>query len=273
MKGRCLKLNEVFMVDETRKVDHTRDDRMRDMSKEPVRPRPKETEFDKALEKSRMSQQLMPQTQPQSKTATEEAIREVFKREDRRGDDQRQGDKDEEKDGRDSRQKSDRPQGKIAEQKVIAKGKMTRQGSGSGGGREGGGYGASGSKRDFDRLSMKLEARSIPIDLQGKFAQKLAQTMKGTHGAHLILSQQILNKIVQYVRIGINEKGEKEMQLDLHERIFRGLKLRVVARAGKVAVYFRTSDANGRAVFKKNSDAIRATLSKKGIEVDEIVVS
>lgn len=261
------------MADESKRIDQARDDRIRDMTKEPAKIRPKETDFDKILEKSRMAAPLASSSQTQSKTLTEDAIREAAKREDRQGE-ERKRDEDEDKGGKNFRQKGERSDHKVTDQKVIAKGRLKQDGGGSGGEDRRGGYGTSSGRRETSRVLTKSSAKSLPVDLQEKFAAKLARSAKGADGTdHAALSQQVINKIVQFVRIGLNRKGEKEIQLDLSEKIFRGLKLRVIARGGKVGVLFRTADSKGKAAFEKNTDAIRDALAKKGIEVDEILVS
>lgn len=259
-------------IDESKRVERTRDERIRDQGREPLKQRPKETDFDRTLERSRLASQLSPQAQQASKTATSEAIREAVKREDRQSDERKQ-EEGEGKEGRDSGQKGEKAQGKVAEQKVIAKGRLKDQGGGGGEGGRQGGFGGEGGRRDVSRLLAKSSVKSVPVDLAGKFAAQFAKSLKASGAGETVIPQQVLNKIVQYVRIGINRKGEKEMQIDLHEKIFRGLKLRVLARGGKVAVHFRTSDTKGREVFEKSKDAIRRALTKKGIDVDEIVVS
>ena len=258
------------MAEEISRAERARQERAPERPKLQPQPKPKESDFNRALEKSRLASQLTPQTGTQSKATTERAIRQVVKQEDRRGEDRRRDD-DERDEGRDSRSKGKRSQGKVAGQKVVAKGTL-KQSSGGAGGR--GAFGQTLGRKSMVRVLTKAGVKSIPIDLQTRFAARLAQAMKGATAAEqAALSQKILNLLVQYVRVGINKKGEKEIQVDLHERIFRGLKLRVVARNGKVAVHFKTSDAQGRRALEGNTSALRDALSKKGIEVDEIAVS
>lgn len=262
--------NGVTMVDEAKRSERVRDDRIQGVAREQMRPRPKETDFDKVLEKSRLASQLAPQQQTQSKTVTEEAIREAAKRQDREGDERKKDDDGES--NRDTRQKGEGTEAKVADQKVIAKGRLKQQSGG--GGQDHGGADAQTGRRQMARLLARAQVKSVPLDLQDKFAARLREATMGAGAAHQVnLPQQVLNKIVQYVRVGINRMGEKEIQMDLHERIFRGLKLRVIARDGKVGIHFRAADARGRKVFERNRDAIRDALTKKGIAVDEIVVS
>lgn len=259
-------------VDDSKKVDAARQDRTRDVSREQPRIRPKETDFDRVMERSRTASQLMPQQQGQSKTITEEAIKEAAKHQDRQGEDGRrdEGDK---KDRRESKQRGERSEGKITGDKVVAKGQLKGFGQGMGGGREDGRGGFT-AKRSLSQALAKHGAKSVPTDLKGEFAARLSQTLKSSEAQQGVLTQQVLNKIVQYVKIGINRKGEKEIQLELNEKIFRGLKLCVTAHeGGKVGVRLNTADETGRSVLKKNLAAIKDALKKRGIEVDEIVIS
>ena len=255
-------------VDDTKKVDSARQDAVRQDLKERPKARPAEpTEFDKVLERGKLAQQLSPQKQQGAKTSTDEAIREVVKHQEREQEGRR--DEDQKKDGREGRDRGERAEARATDGKVLAKNR-TKQDGGGGGGREG--FGGTAGKRQLARALARQGVKSVPVDLSSRFAGRLSQAMKGTQ-APQVLTQQVLTKIVQFVRIGINRKGEKEIQLDLHERIFRGLKLRVIARGGKVAVHFRTPDPKGRKAFEENEQAIRDALARKGIEVDEIVIT
>ncbi len=254
-------------VEEAKKADQTREAIHKDSLKERPKARPAETDFDRILERSKIAQQLVPQKQQAAKTATDEAIREAVRQQDK-GEGRRR-DEEEKKDGREGRSRSEGSELRGSEGRVEAKGK-TKQDS-EGGGREG--YGSSSGRRELTKTLSRHGVKSVPVDLSGKFAGRLAQAMKGAEAQSPQIAQHILNKLVQCVRIGINRKGEKEMQVELSERIFRGLKLRVIARGGKVAVHLKTSDARGKKAIEEGEEAIRDALAKKGIEVDEIVIS
>ncbi|MFA5811909.1 MAG: hypothetical protein WC956_06225, partial [bacterium] len=232
--------------------------------------KPKE-DFGEVLKRSQVAQPLS--TQPQSKTVTEQAIQESAKRQDRDTDERKKDEGEKDKKG-ETGQKGEQGSSKQIDQRVVGKGTM-RQGGGSGGGSgKEGGFESGMGRRSLSKQLSKAGARSVPIDLQSKFASRLAQAARGPDAAQqAALTQQALQKLVQYVRIGINRAGEKEIQVDLHEKIFRGLKLRVTSKGGKIGVHFKTADIRGREVFEKNSDAIKRALAAKGIEVAEFTVS
>lgn len=260
------------MVDEVKKTEIARQERARQQAQEKYKPKPKESEFDKLVKKGQMSQagQMAKAT---SKPVTEQAIHEAAKRQEREQE-MRQREKEERKEKKEGRQTGEKADARVADQKVVGKGSRGQGGQGQGGGGGKGGYSGQSAKRGLTKKLSKAGVRTLPMDLQKKFAAKMAKAAQDlTRPDAARLTQQVLNKIVQHVRIGINRKGEREIQIDLHEKIFQGLKLRVTEKGGKVNVHFRLVDKKGRALFEKNSDAIRNALTSKGIDVEDITIA
>ncbi len=260
------------MVDEVKKSEAARQERIRQQAIEKAKAKPQESEFDKLMKKG-----YMPQNGQAAKTShkpiTEQAMEEAARRQDRQRE-MREREKEERKEKKETRDTGERADARVASQKVVGKGGRGEGGRGQGGRGRQGGYDSSASRRGLSTKLSKAGVKTIPMDLQKQFAAKMARAAKEAgKPSEAALTQQVLDKIVQYVRIGINRAGDKEIQMDLHQSIFRGLKLRVIAREGKVGVHFRTADKKGREIFEKNSDAIRDALAKKGIEVDELTIA
>ena len=146
-----------------------------------------------------------------------------------------------------------------------------KNGNSSGQGNSGGYGGYEGKRRST--LSSTLEnAKSSPISLTARFEEKLkALLQKNTESPRL--TQAMLDKIVQFVRLGLTKAGEKELFIELHKSWFQGLKLHITSKEGKMVVGFKTGDAKTRRVFEEHQEEIKSTLLKKGIQVDEIIVS
>jgi hypothetical protein len=258
------------MVDEVKRAERAAEERVKEKPRDDMKPRPKESDFDQMLKKSSFMVQSRPQ-QMSSKTATEYAIKEAMKQEERQGEERKGDDKDKDK-GKSSKNESRNAETRVQDHRVVAKGRLKQGfGEGGGGGGGGGGYGMPGGRRGMSKVLQRSAEKSIPVDLKGRFAAKVADAAKTATASHAQLTQQVINKLIQYVKIGINAKGQKEIQMELNERIFRGLKLRVVAKGGKVGVEFISKDPKGRKVLEQNSDALKKALADKGIEVDEIV--
>jgi len=235
-----------------------------------AKPRTKDSQKFEEVLKERAQQLQQPsimRQQSMSQTATEHAVKHRESEEDRGRDKGR--DKGEEKEGRKGDEGDRKTDAKIAEQRVVAK-HSTKEHGGRGGGK--GGKGGSFEGRRGVATRSKAEGlKQAPAHLRAQFANKLVQAAKQPSRA---LTQQVLNQIVQYVRIGINSNDEKEILVDLHERIFKGLKLRVATKGkGKVTVNFTTADSEVRSLFLANRGDIRDALERSGIDVDEITVA
>jgi uncharacterized membrane-anchored protein YjiN (DUF445 family) len=135
-----------------------------------------------------------------------------------------------------------------------------------------GGFSFGQSRKGIDLKQQKLAAKLEAASLHGKFMEKLQTSLaKGLREPGM--TQAVLNQLVQYVKFGINQAGDKEIQVELHERIYKGLKLRVASKEGKVLVHFMAADDKTRAVFDKNRDEIKKALEKKGILVEDILIT
>jgi hypothetical protein len=257
------------MTDEISRAERARQDRLAEKPKETEKPKDGPSQFDRVLEESRSLQRALPPTQTTQRFATEQATREAQRRDDRSHDDSRKDEKDKDQ-GKDQGRGEKKSGTRDADQKVVAKRTIKDDRGGGGEGR--GGYGGGHGRRSVASTQLKTISKALTPSLHGKFAEKL-QASIAKSVAEPGLSQAILNKLVQYVRLGINRMGDKEIQIDLHEKVFRGLKLRITSHKGKVDVHFMTADAKTRSVFEKNTDAIRDALEKKGILVEEIRVT
>lgn len=253
---------------EVSRSEKARQERLAEKPKEKEQVKEKQSEFDKVLQESRTVQKTTPTTQTPTKASTEQAAREAHRREDRSKDEDQRDQKDKDKKGDQSEKRGD---AKTADQKVIAKGPM-KDGGGGGGKGDKGGFSFGQSRKGVDLKQQKLAAGLDAAALHGKFAQKMqASLAKGLRDPGM--TQAILNQLVQYVKVGINQEGDKEIRIELHERIFKGLKLRVLSKEGKVLVHFMAADDKTRAVFDKNKDEIRKALEKKGILVEDILIT
>lgn len=240
--------------------------------RESKQPKPKEkgrqSQFEQVLkEQAQRLQQPAIVRQSVTQAATQQAARQVRRHEDR-GRDSKGRDKGEEKEGRKGAEGDRKTDAKVAEQKVVAKHALKDEGGGGGRGGKGGGFAG---QRKSTTSRAKQPSKQGPALLREQFAKKLSRTMREPSRA---FTERMLNQIVKFVRIAINNEEEKEMRLELHERFFRGLKFKVTRKGeGRVAVHFNTANSEVRELFEKNSDRIREALERKGIEVAEIAIS
>jgi hypothetical protein len=188
----------------------------------------------------------------------------------------RKKDKKEEKRTGSSEEKDSSSREVSTRDKVISK-----QGSGGQGGSGGGGSGGEdkgGSSGQFGQRSYR-QATPGRADLAAQGIQGASPTesafsnkLSGSAASTREIPKAVLDQIVQHVRIGLNKDLDKEIHLDLAEKIFKGLSLKVSTKNGKVEVTFLTQNANVRRLFESQKGNIGKTLSEKGIAVSKIQV-
>lgn len=84
--------------------------------------------------------------------------------------------------------------------------------------------------------------------------------------------QHLVNLLVQSIRVGKNELGDAELQLVFQTAIFKGLRLRLQDKGGRVAITFSSHDPGVRALFARERKRIVAALRNRGVVVDEVTV-
>ncbi|MDZ4224592.1 MAG: flagellar hook-length control protein FliK [bacterium] len=259
------------MIDDVKYNDRKYLDRA-EQSKEAEKPNPPKKEgkspFDDLMEQGRRLQQGSVDTRSQDKRVTEQAVREIEKRQER----QREQSKDKERD-EDGKQDSrgDRQDTQSVTKKVVGKGGSKEQQGGGGSHSSEGGSGFS-RKKGSSLESKKSEMTEARMHhAEGAFGKAFKAALEKQ--APKTIPQEILNQVVRYVRVGLSREGDKEVELQLHEKIFKGLRLRLSSNRGRVTVHFLAANAETKALFEKESSHIRAHLESKGIAVEKINVT
>lgn len=261
--------------------------------------------FDKILEETSQNADSLPNSRPEgtSQTETREAIRAVVSQQDRYGKDKDHKSEfqkkltEKETDRDESRLK---PSGdtsglraKEAEKRVIGRespGEKKHEGGGhSQGHGEGGGMGQGQGKKGGKGMSLGMSSRDMKgegkvsvkeagkafhlenlVSPQGK--QALTPEISETKHLSQTLPKALIDQIVQYCRLVTRTDGDKEMEMQLHENIFKGLRLRVVLKEGKISVSLLASSDEVRGFFQARKQEMQESLMEKGIEVKAIDV-
>ncbi len=82
----------------------------------------------------------------------------------------------------------------------------------------------------------------------------------------------LLDQIVQYCRLTTKTDGDKEFDLQLHENIFKGLRLKVALVKGRIQATFMTSSSEVCQLFEAHKSSLKELLTQKGIDVASIHV-
>lgn len=237
--------------------------------------RPKDDEdslFRKILESNRLQQKSA--VQPQNEMEKLKMDGKVIRREEQgeRGRDRKDDEK--ERDVGKERAKEERKSTSVEGKKIMGKGQKQdgEGGSSQFGGREGG-FGRPLYKKINVTEKKGAHAKGIEASLENsKFATRLKGQIQTAHLSKEFI-QKMVGQMVRFLKSGINKDGDHEIRLDLSERIFKGLRLRVALKDGKVSVDFHSSDSKVRELFKNSSSEIKGELEARGISVREIKVT
>ncbi|MFH1874120.1 MAG: hypothetical protein ABH859_02915 [Pseudomonadota bacterium] len=256
------------MTKEISRAEQAKQEQLPQKPKAKDQPKEEKSKFDQVLERSQTTQKnpIMQQNTGRN-TLTEQAVKEGGKHDERKQDDQKRDSKDKDQRGQKDAEGKETSSG-LLDQRVMGKGK-SKQGQSSGQGQTG--YGFSQSRRGAKLTKQKGTSTFTASVLQGKFAQKLKSQIASLTG-HPQFTQSVLNQMVAQVRISLTAE-EKEIELKLKEKFFKGLKFKVTSKNGRVTVEFITADAKDRATFENNSAEIRAALEKRGIVVEDIRIT
>jgi len=184
-----------------------------------------------------------------------------------RKDDKKSGSSEEKEDSGSSREVS-------ARDKVLGKQSSGEGGTGGGSSGEdkGGSSGQSGQRSFKQGLPSRGDLAAQGIQGAQRADTLFSSQMKGSSTSLREIPKAVLDQIVQHVRVGLNRNLDKEIHLDLSEKIFRGLSLKVSSRNGRVEVTFLTQNADVRRLFENQKGAIGQALTEKGIAVSKIQV-
>jgi hypothetical protein len=230
-----------------------------------------------------------------SNTETKEAVKPVLSQDERYGQQKESFEKNRRENDRDDREdtgrstdgkEGTRPRAKEADKRVIGRQNLSERHQGEGG-HSGEGHGGSGQGR-YRGKGLSLEeihgqkGLLTETTLKSRFeaelhaAQTMMQPTASTKAPLMkqspLLSKTVLDQLVQYCRLVTKTDGDKELDMQLHEEIFKGLKLRVSVSKGRVDATFVTQSQDILKLFQSQKNQLREALSEKGIDVNSINV-
>lgn len=242
--------------------------------KELERPKPKPKEgkstFDELLDQSRRLSQGLSDPKNQAKTETKNAVPETQRFKERDREKSKDSDDKEEQKQEGNREKRD---AEGADKKVVGKaGLKQSQGDAHGGGSREGGTGSRKGERPFVNLK-SFDLTKGPLHVGSQEFVKELQLAKGGYAIPKTLPQDVVNQIIRYAKVGQTRDGSHLFELECHQEVFRGLRLRIQAKNGKVNVEFLTANEEIRKLFVKEGPKLKIALQAKGIAVETITVA
>ncbi len=175
--------------------------------------------------------------------------------------------------------------GDIGRERVVAKhqsgGGQQDSGKGSGGEEKGGQSG-----RGFQQKSQAQIAQSqsqteelrrmqeaapapVPIPLQNIQQSPDVQAVQAPRE----LPRALMEQIISQVRVGLDKKLNKMMEIEFHDQVFNGLMLRVTSHGKEVTVEFVAPNRSVKECFLQEREKIAMALGEKGIDCRDILVT
>jgi len=244
----------------------------REKEKERVKEKEKNepSQFDRLLAQNKLG--LKPDIKLNLDQITQQANYQTKNKDEKVFDREKKKEEAKERDAESDTRSSEKKEGSSgSSQKVLAKGGL-KDGSGgsSQGGAGGNAFGGTGAQRKKAANTSESKLASLRTSLQhqaGSFTNRVAKAMNAAASQKPELSQKLLDKLVQYVKVGMNKEGEKEIHLELDGKRFRGLRLKVTSKDGKVAVLLNAQDPKMKKMFEDQQDQILSALEKGGVDV------
>lgn len=232
--------------------------------------------FDQALEKNRGANKPS-----QSEAAKfDSKIKDILSSDDKNKDHDRSDRKKDKDDDKKSLSSEEKDSGKTHKEGAVKDRILGKNQSGGEG--KGGGSSFSDNKGDSSNSFSQGQQKNpqmakaegfIPSPFQAQQIQNVqASTMIQNLQQLQKVPPQVIDQIVQYVRVGLNKNMDKEIQIDLSDKVFKGLSLRIALHEGKLQITFLTANADVRRLFEASKGDIGKALQAKGHRIESMQV-
>ncbi len=234
-----------------------------------------DSEFDQLVKEQPLQSSTQMKSPTKNPLSSQETIKEAVKEKHKEMDEKEK----KKEESADSEENDTRKQSrvKVGHQRINAKGRTKERHDDSQQNQDQKKHNAmAGGNRRMAKALKKAGVDSLPVNLRGKLIDKLDQPLKIKSMAPAKQSemiQHILDKIIQFAKVGINHDGDKEIQLELNEKICKGMKLRIISKKGKVHAEFKTDKEDVKQVLHSHNEKLLSRLKRKGIDIDEIIIS
>jgi hypothetical protein len=133
-----------------------------------------------------------------------------------------------------------------------------------------------GKKEDVTKDDLQAEIAKHMLPGQGVHPFMLQQVEKLQAPEQVEKPQippEVVDKIVESARFGLNAEGAHEFHIDLKADVFKGLKLKVTTKDGKVGIQMIADNPEVQRAFEARADDLAKLLAAKGLNVQTVNVS
>ncbi len=86
------------------------------------------------------------------------------------------------------------------------------------------------------------------------------------------VAAELAQKIVERVRVGTNQLGNAEFQIDLRSDVLSGLSVKVSSQQGKIRAVFSGSDRQVLKMLEDHKEALQNALEARGLRLEELKI-
>ena len=86
------------------------------------------------------------------------------------------------------------------------------------------------------------------------------------------IASEIAQKIVEKVRVGTNQAGKMEFQIDFRQDVLSGLSVKVSAKNGKISAVFSGRDKEVLKMLEEQAEGLKSALSSRGLSLEDFKV-
>lgn len=87
-----------------------------------------------------------------------------------------------------------------------------------------------------------------------------------------VLSQEVINQLVDHIYSSTNTQGLKELTIELKNGVLAGAQIQVSASKGKVNLHFKSDDPRTKTLLRNSKSEIAKRLGEKNLSLSEFVV-
>ena len=128
-------------------------------------------------------------------------------------------------------------------------------------------------KDDKKNMQDEIARNMFPGEVPHPFLLQQIEAPAAVEAARPVIAPEIVDKIVDKARFGMNAEGAHEFQIDLKQDVYAGSQLKIATKDGKVSVEVIADNPEVARSFEAKAQEIAKSLSDRGLNVTSVNVT
>ncbi|HVY61286.1 MAG TPA: hypothetical protein VHF22_06510 [Planctomycetota bacterium] len=128
-------------------------------------------------------------------------------------------------------------------------------------------------KQDVKSMQEEIAKHMFPGEIVHPFLLQQVAPVEQVQKAQPVIQPEIVDKIVERARFGMNAEGAHEFQIDLKQDVYAGSQLKIATKDGKVSVEVIADNAEVARSFEARAQEIAKSLGDRGLNVQTVNVT